>query len=107
MPEQPLSLWRQLGYACGMLGWSIMTNIIAVMLIYFYIPPNNSGMGLLVPQVTVLGIFTLLSLIAASGRLLDAVTDPLIAFWSDRLHHPKGRRIPFMRAAMFLSRFMG
>ena len=107
MPEQPLSLWRQLGYACGMLGWSVMTNIIAVMLIYFYIPPNNSGMGLLVPQVTVLGIFTLLSLIAASGRLFDAVTDPLIAFWSDRLHHPKGRRIPFMRAAILPAVFFG
>ncbi len=90
-----------------MLGWSIMINIIAVMLIYFYIPPNNSGMGQLIPQVTVLGIFTLLSLIAASGRLIDAVTDPLIAFWSDRSHHPTGRRIPFMRVAVLPSVFFG
>lgn len=80
-----------------MLGWSIMINIIAVMLIYFYIPPSNSGMGQLIPQVAVLGIFTLLSLIAASGRLIDAVTDPLVAYWSDRSRHPKGRRIPFMK----------
>lgn len=90
-----------------MLGWSIMINIIAVMLIYFYIPPNNSGMGQLIPQATVLGIFTLLSLIAASGRLIDAVTDPLIAFWSDRSHHPRGRRIPFMRVAVLPSVFFG
>ncbi|MCB9039440.1 MAG: MFS transporter [Lewinellaceae bacterium] len=107
MPEQPLSLRRQLGYACGMLGWSIMINIIAVMLIYFYIPPSNSGMGQLIPQATFLGIFTLLSLIAASGRLLDAVTDPLIANWSDRFHHPKGRRIPFMKMAILPSVFFG
>lgn len=107
MPEQPLSVWRQLGYAFGMLGWSIMINIIAVMLIYFYIPPNNSGMEQLIPQATVFGIFTLLSLIAASGRLFDAVTDPLIAYWSDRFHHPRGRRIPFMRAAILPSVLFG
>ncbi len=86
-----------------MLGWSIMINIIAVMLIYFYIPPSNSGMGQLIPQVAVLGIFTLLSLIAASGRLIDAVTDPLVAYWSDRSRHPKGRRIPFMKAGFLPS----
>lgn len=90
-----------------MLGWSIMINIIAVMLIYFYIPPNNSGMSQLIPQVAVLGIFTLLSLIAASGRLLDAVTDPLVAYWSDRSHHPGGRRIPFLRVAILPSVFFG
>lgn len=66
------------------------------MLIYFYVPPSNSNMEVLIPQITIFGIFTILSLIAASGRLLDAVTDPLIAFWSDRLRHPRGRRIPFM-----------
>ena len=102
-----MSLWRQFGYACGMLGWSIMINILAVMLIYFYIPPSNSGMGQLIPQATILGIFTLLSLIAASGRLFDAITDPLIAYWSDRSHHPKGRRIPFMKVAILPSVFFG
>lgn len=86
----------QVGYISGMLGWSILTNNITVMLIYFYVPPSNSNMEVLIPQLTIFGIFTVLSLIAASGRLLDAITDPLIAFWSDRLQHPKGRRIPFM-----------
>ncbi|MCB0571892.1 MAG: MFS transporter [Phaeodactylibacter sp.] len=90
-----------------MLGWSVMINIIAVMLIYFYVPPNNSGMELLIPQVTVLGIFTLLALIAASGRLLDAVSDPLLAWFSDRSHHPGGRRIPFMRVAILPSVLFG
>lgn len=102
-----LSTRRQIGYAFGMLGWSIMINIIAVMLIYFYVPPNNSGMGQLIPQATVLGIFTLLSLIAASGRLLDAVTDPLLAYFSDRSHHSGGRRMPFMKVAVFPSVFFG
>lgn len=79
-----------------MLGWSILTNNITVMLIYFYVPPSNSQMDVLIPQAMIFGILTILSLIAASGRLLDAITDPLIAYWSDRLKHPRGRRIPFM-----------
>lgn len=107
MSNSPLTLRGQIGYACGMLGWSIMINIVSVMLIYFYVPPNNSKLTALIPQVTVLGIFTLLSLIAASGRLLDAVTDPLIAYFSDSLQHKKGRRIPFMRAAIVPSLLFG
>ncbi|MDH3649538.1 MAG: MFS transporter [Saprospiraceae bacterium] len=95
MPEK-LTFLGKIGYASGMFGYSILFNIISVMLIYFYVPPNNSGLTVLVPQVAVFGIFSLLSLIVASGRLFDAITDPLIAFFSDRSHHVKGRRIPFM-----------
>ena len=98
-----LTLREQLGFAAGMLGWSILTNIITVMLIYFYVPPNHAGLPSLTPQVTVLGIISALSLVVAGGRLIDAVTDPLIAFWSDRSRHPKGRRTPFMRMAIFPS----
>jgi len=107
MSEIPLSLRGQLGYACGMLGWSIMINIVTVMLIYFYVPPNSSDLTVLIPQVTVLGIFTLLALIAASGRLLDAITDPLIAYFSDRSQHRLGRRIPFLRVAIIPSILFG
>jgi GPH family glycoside/pentoside/hexuronide:cation symporter len=88
------------GYACGMLGWSIVTNIITVMLIYIYQPPNNANLSSLVPQMAILGFLSVLSLIVASGRLIDAVTDPLIAFLSDHSTHHKGRRIPFMQWAI-------
>ncbi len=67
------------------------------MLIYFYLPPKNSGLESLIPPVVYLGIFSILALIAAGGRLFDAVTDPLIAWLSDRSTSRKGRRIPFMR----------
>jgi GPH family glycoside/pentoside/hexuronide:cation symporter len=33
----------------------------------------------------------------AVGRVFDAITDPLIAGWSDRSNYKGGRRIPFMR----------
>ena len=67
------------------------------MLIYFYLPPKNSGLESLIPPIVYLGIFSILALIAAGGRLFDAVTDPLIAWLSDRSTNRKGRRIPFMR----------
>ncbi len=96
----PLSKAQQMGYACGMLGFSILMNIISVMLIYVYVPPNNSDLIALIPQLMIWGIFSLLSLVVASGRLFDALTDPLVAFWSDRSTNPKGRRTPFMAWAL-------
>ncbi|MCB1148065.1 MAG: MFS transporter [Leptospiraceae bacterium] len=85
-----------MGYAIGQLGWSTLINIIGIQLVYFYIPPENSGLPVLITQATFLVVLNALSLIAASGRLWDAVTDPLIASFSDRSKNPRGRRIPFM-----------
>ncbi|MES2652774.1 MAG: MFS transporter [Bacteroidota bacterium] len=95
-----LSFKKQLAYAAGMMGWSIMTNIIIVMLPYFYLPPNHSGLSPLVPQLLVFGAFNILSLIAASGRLFDAIYDPFIASLSDGSTNPKGRRFPIMKWAI-------
>lgn len=100
MSVKKLSFKKQLAYACGMMGWSIMTNIIIVMLPYFYLPPNNAGLTPLVPQLLVFGAFNILSLIAASGRLFDAAYDPFIAAVSDRSNNPKGRRFPIMKWAI-------
>ncbi len=85
-----------IAYSAGMAGWSILMNTISVMLIYYYLPPDNSGLPVLIPNTAIFGIFTVFSLILASGRLIDAITDPLIAWFSDRLTSPWGRRIPFM-----------
>lgn len=100
MPIKELPLRKEIAYSAGMMGWSIMTNIIIVMLPYFYLPPNNSGLHPLVPQLLVFGAFNILSLIAASGRLFDAIYDPFIASISDGSKNPKGRRIPIMRYAI-------
>ena len=41
---------------------------------------------------------TLFGVITAVGRVFDAVTDPMVASWSDRAAFKGGRRIPFMKA---------
>lgn len=100
MPAAKLPLSKQIAYACGMVGWSIMTNLLIVMLPYFYLPPSNAGLVPLVPQLLLFGVVNILSIIAASGRFIDAIFDPLIASLSDKSQNPRGRRIPFMKWAI-------
>lgn len=95
----------QLAYACGMMGWSIMINLISVILVYLYLPPASSGLPVLISQVAVFGIFNVIALVTAGGRLVDALYDPLIAQYSDTSKNPKGRRIPLMKLAILPSFF--
>ncbi|MDQ3048974.1 MAG: MFS transporter [Bacteroidota bacterium] len=103
MSATNLPLGKQIAYAFGMMGWSIMINLINVILLYLYLPPANSGFPALITQVAVFGIFNVIMIIMTSGRLIDAVYDPLIAQFSDRSKNPKGRRIPIMKLAILPS----
>ena len=85
-------------FAVGQLGWSMLSGIVANWLVYYYEPTNNLG-ALFITQGAVFLVFTLLGLISATGRIFDAITDPLIASLSDRCKHRLGRRIPFLRFA--------
>lgn len=86
-------------YSLGQLGWSILSGIIQVWLVWFYNPPKNVDLPLQIPQGPILGVLTIIGLITMSGRFLDSITDPLIASWSDKSDHPKGRRLPLMQRA--------
>ncbi len=87
---------KQIVYAAGMMGWSIMINLIGVMLIFYYLPPDGSGLAVLISQNRWFHIFNILAVILASGRLIDAFYDPFIARMSDKSKNKRGRRIPFM-----------
>jgi GPH family glycoside/pentoside/hexuronide:cation symporter len=97
MINPKLSLSKQIAYAFGMMGWSIMINLINVILVYLYLPPATSGLPNLITQVVVFGFFNVVAIITSSGRLIDAIYDPFIAQFSDRSTNPKGRRIPLMK----------
>ncbi len=83
-------------YAIGQMGWSILINIVSLQLVFFYIPPAGSGLTLKITQTVFLVVLNALTLLAASGRLFDAITDPLIGNMSDRWKGKRGRRVPFM-----------
>lgn len=100
-----LSTAKIWAFATGQLGWSLMSGLISNWLVYFYQPDDTAvsqGQTLFIPQgLVILGIFTVIGAITAFGRIFDAVTDPLIASWSDRCKSPRGRRMPFLRCASF------
>lgn len=98
--EEELPRSVVLALSSGYLGMSVLVNLINTLLVFFYLPPPDAGLPILVTETKVMGFFTAVALIAAAGRLTDAITDPLIASFSDKCRHRKGRRIPFMAVGM-------
>lgn len=94
--KEKLPLKSLLIYATGQFGWSILVNIISLQLVYFYIPPDDAGIRLYITQVVFLLVLNTISILAASGRIFDAITDPIIANLSDRCTARIGRRRPFL-----------
>ncbi|MBL0328696.1 MAG: MFS transporter [Bacteroidetes bacterium] len=103
MSQKSLPFAKQIAYSFGMMGWSVMINLISVILIYLYLPPADSGLPHLITQVAVFGVFNVIAIITSSGRLIDAIYDPFIAQLSDSSKNPKGRRIPIMKWAILPS----
>ncbi|MFY9307975.1 MAG: MFS transporter [Bacteroidia bacterium] len=103
MQTQSLPFGKQVAYAFGMMGWSVMINLINVILVYLYLPPESSGFPRLITQTAIFVIFNAVALITSSGRLIDAFYDPFIAQYSDSSKNPKGRRIPLMKLAIIPS----
>jgi len=96
---EKLPFWKMLMYNLGATGWSMGSYAIANLLIYFYMPPESGGNPIFPARIfqgSILGILTIIGVIFAGGRLFDAVTDPIVATWSDRSKSPLGRRRKFM-----------
>lgn len=90
----------KVSYALGQLGWSILSGIIQVWLVWFYNPPSNVDIPVMIPRASILGFLSIIGLITMAGRFIDGITDPWIASLSDRSKNPLGRRIPFMKKAI-------
>lgn len=77
-------LYNMAGFA-----FNLYDTVLYAWLPYFYTPPSDSNA---VTYVSI-GIF---GAILAGGRILDALTDPFVGYWSDRTHTRWGRRKPFI-----------
>ena len=68
-------------------------------MLFFLVPPLGEGIAR-VPDVPILGFEVDARVFAGflifAGRFVDAFTDPLIGWWSDRTRSRWGRRIPFI-----------
>ncbi len=97
--KEKLPFSKQIAYAMGQFGWSLLSGIVATYLIFYYIPTNISGIPVSIPQIQFFGFLTIIGLIMMLGRFFDAITDPWIATMSDRSTSKRGRRISFMQRA--------
>ena len=78
-------------YAIGYLGISVFTQTTVKWYQYFYTPPeaNIAGLQVLIP-VGLIG-FTMVA-----ARIIDGVSDPIVAYYSDKTKSKMGRRLPFV-----------
>jgi GPH family glycoside/pentoside/hexuronide:cation symporter len=75
-------------YGSGAMGASVLLQTILLWLVYFYAPPAGQGTALLPPA--------LVGFALATGRVINALSNPPVAFWSDRSGTRWGRRRPFI-----------
>ncbi len=84
-------------FAIGQFGWSLLSGIVSGFMTFYYTGDGALFGSYITGGRIFLGL-TIFGIITAIGRIFDAVTDPMIAGWSDRSAYKGGRRIPFMKA---------
>ena len=101
-PGQPatrLPLLNKLLFSADHIGLQAIGYFRQQWVLFFLAPPAVEGMAR-VPDVHLLGYEIDARVVAGilifSGRFIDAFTDPLIGWWSDRTRSRWGRRIPFI-----------
>lgn len=100
MQAERLPFRGQMLYVAGIFGWSIVVNLHAGIIVYFYQPAGDAELQNLIPRITIFGFINALSLIVLSARLMDALIDPVIAHLSDGSNNKRGRRIPIMTLSL-------
>ena len=83
-----LTTKTQILYGLGV-SYAIVDQIFAQWILYFYLPPENSGLKPIMAPIFI-------SLALAISRLVDMITDPVVGYLSDKYDSKYGRRIPFI-----------
>lgn len=89
------SLKVKIIYALGQLGWSLASFGAGNLMVYFYMPPETGENPIFqnfIYQGALFGFIAILGLINFGGRIFDAITDPLIANYSDSTSSSFGKR---------------
>ena len=94
-----LPAFNKLLFAADHVGLQAVSYYRQQWALFFLAPPALAGAAR-VPDVLLLGFpidaRVLAGLLIFAGRFIDAFTDPLIGWWSDRTRSRWGRRIPFI-----------
>jgi glycoside/pentoside/hexuronide:cation symporter, GPH family len=84
-----LPLRERLLYASSSIGSEALTQSRGLWLLYFYAPPEDADLEKQLPRL-------LVGILLVAGRVVEALDDALIGYWSDRTRTRWGRRIPFI-----------
>jgi glycoside/pentoside/hexuronide:cation symporter, GPH family len=87
--ETPVPLRTIVLYNLAGFSFNIYDTILYAWIPYFFSPPQASGATQYIPLAAI-------GIILAGGRLLDAVTDTLVGYLSDRTRSRWGRRKPYI-----------
>lgn len=99
--ENTLPKRKMFRYCLADIAKGLFNGMIGNYLLYFFQPTVKSGLPNLLPQNKLFGFITVMALITCLGKIIDAVSDPLVASLSDKCTHKDGRRMPFLRYAAF------
>ena len=83
-----LKKWQHIFYSMARAGGAIINLVILQWAMFYYSPPEGEGVTLI--PIAWFGA------VMFFGRLIDALADPFVGFWSDRSSTRWGRRIPFI-----------
>jgi glycoside/pentoside/hexuronide:cation symporter, GPH family len=87
----PLTMTEIILYNLAGMTFNIYDTVLYSWVNYFYNPPEGSVAVRYLPAAA----FTIAAILFG-GRILDAVTDPLIGYWSDHTKTRWGRRKPYI-----------
>jgi GPH family glycoside/pentoside/hexuronide:cation symporter len=87
----PLTMREIILYNLAGLAFNVYDTVLYSWVNYFYNPPVGSPAVRYLPAAA----FTIAAILFG-GRILDAVTDPLIGYWSDHTKTRWGRRKPYI-----------
>ncbi len=85
-----LSWTERFAYAIGNFGAGLLPTVIGSWAMYFYAPPPDD------PELEPYIPLAMVGLVLFVGRFAEALVNPFIGFWSDRVNTKHGRRIPFL-----------
>lgn len=60
---------------------------------------DKSRLPSLLPQYKPFGFITIIALLTAQDKIIDAISDPIVAYLSDHSPNKNGRRMPIMKKA--------
>ena len=95
-----LPRFNKLLYTADMVGSQAMAQTRNLWLLFFLAPPKGENLPAAVPSLDIgpldVDPRVFVGILLTAGRLIEALDDPIIGWWSDRTKSRWGRRLPFI-----------